>query len=158
MVEDKLFTKPSSFAHEESRLVMSIATFTDFKKVLEKVFDTGATVILYEAGVGCGRLAYRRIAGRISGKEEILEAFMNLKSEENWGKMTFKLNLEYGKGYVIVKDSFESRFYGFSSTPTCHYIRGYLTGFLSEFFGRKVEVKEIRCVSMGHKNCIFEVE
>jgi len=158
MVESELPARPPSLACEETKLVMSIATFADFKKVLEKIFDTGATVILYEAGIGCGKLAYHRIAERSSSKEDLLESFINLKSEENWGKITFKINMEYEKGYVVVKDSFESKLYGISSTPTCHYMRGYLKGFLSEFFGRKVEVREIRCISMGHKNCIFEVK
>lgn len=157
-VKEGLFTEYSHFADDGNKFMMSMVTFLDFKKSLEGLFDTGAAVILYEAGLGCGRRAYQRMNRKNPSKKEVLETLRNFKFNENWGKIKFDIDLKSGRGFITVSDSFEGKLYDFSPTPVCHYLRGYIGGFLSEMFGRELEIREIKCVAIGDKNCIFEIK
>ncbi len=144
-------------SYTEDRFSMTVVTFVDLKKVLEGLLDTGAAVILYEAGLGCGRRMYMRMRKQYSSREEILKAFIDLKLSENWGEIKVDVNLDSGEGKIVVYKSFEGKYYGASSTPICHFFKGYIEGFLRELIGREITVEETKCVAMGDENCTFEI-
>jgi hypothetical protein len=64
--------------------VIRLVTFTDFKRSLEETFGTGANVIFYEVGRGCGRRSCKRLLRKYSGKEKLLQALCRYKRDEGW--------------------------------------------------------------------------
>jgi predicted hydrocarbon binding protein len=134
-------------------------TFGQFKDALELIFSpSAASVILYTAAVKCGVHLYKRLKKEFDAKEGALRLFSRLKREESWGDITFRdVDLENGSGKVIVKGSFES-IARETSEPSCHFLRGFLAGFLSELFNSPVVVTEEKCASSGAANCQFRFE
>jgi len=61
------------------------------------------------------------------------------------------------KGRIIVEGSFEAKGYGKSTIPVCHFLRGYLAGFLSTILVAKVELLETKCLAKGDGHCEFQV-
>jgi len=64
---------------------------------------------------------------------------------------------EDGTGVVRVEDCFEAKAYGPSSEPVCHFVRGYIEGFLSSAFRKELWVTETSCIAKGDRECVFEV-
>ena len=131
-------------------------TFNDMVSALELIFSpSAASVILFTAAVKCGAQSYNRMMKRASTKEEILNHLSELKKDENWGKISF-LDVDFvnGSGRVIIVDSFES-IARKTAQPSCHFFRGFLAGFLSELFGKTIEVTEEKCAGKGDEHCEF---
>jgi predicted hydrocarbon binding protein len=138
--------------------IMRLVTFTDFKKCLEETFGSGATVIFYEVGKGCGRRSCNRLTRKYPEKEKLFKALARYKRNERWGKIRFQLDLKLGTGRIIVADSFEAKQYGQSEKPVCHFLRGYLEGFLTQAYNKPLKVIEVRCFAQGDRLCEFLVE
>ncbi|KYH38256.1 MAG: hypothetical protein AYL30_005460 [Candidatus Hecatellales archaeon B24] len=127
--------------------------FGDMQRALERLFASGAQVILYESGIECGRRSYQRhMKGKVHAKA-VTSALRRLKLMERWGK--FKIDLE--KGVILVKDSFEADGYGGSDVPVCHFMRGYLTGFFTEYLKKEVKIVEEQCEAQGKPYCLFRI-
>jgi len=91
-------------------------------------------------------------------KETALSCLSELKSEENWGKLSFQnAGFEKGSGKVILIDSFEAAARK-TCQPGCHFFKGFLTGFLSELFSKNVTVAEEKCAGKGDEHCEFTFE
>jgi len=138
--------------------IMRLVTFTDFKKCLEETFGSGATVIFYAVGKGCGRRSCTRLMQKYPDRARLLKAIIRHKRNERWGSIKFELNMKRGTGRVIVRDSFEAQQFGPSREPVCHFFKGYLEGALSQTFKKPLKVTEIECIAKGDKSCIFKVE
>jgi predicted hydrocarbon binding protein len=90
-------------------------------------------------------------------KEEALMLLSRLKSKEKWGKISFR-NVDYtrGSGRIIIFNSFETAAKD-GSRLGCHFLRGFLAGFLSELFEKEnIEVVEEKCASKGYSHCEFK--
>jgi predicted hydrocarbon binding protein len=138
--------------------IMRLVTFTDFKKCLEETFGSGASVIFYEVGRGCGRRSCNRLLRKYSDREKLLKALTRYKYNEKWGKIRFKLDMKSGVGKILITESFEAKQYGQSTEPVCYFLRGYLKGFLTQTFKKPLKVTEIACIAQGNKTCEFKVE
>jgi len=94
-------------------------------------------------------------------KEEALRRLHELKRKENWGKLTFRdVDFVNGSGKVIVADAFETiaRKAGEgreTSQPCCNFLRGFLSGFLSELFEKSITITEEKCAGKGDEHCEF---
>ena len=131
-------------------------TFVDMERGLEEKFKWAGILLLLEVGEECGRRSYSRFA--LTGKPDldILRELSRWKSEENWGELSFeKMKLKNATGRIKIKNSFETKGRK-SRTPVCYFFRGFLTGFLSELFKRKIKVTERKCEACGEKCCVFE--
>jgi len=138
---------------------MRFDTFGVFESALEEIFSpSAASVILQSSANKCGRQTCRRITIEVKDKRNVLAYLSHLKESMNWGKMSFQdVDLENGTGKIRVLDSFESLVHK-STQPSCHFLRGFLAGFLSELFGRDVSITEIKCAGKGDDHCDFEFE
>jgi predicted hydrocarbon binding protein len=94
-------------------------------------------------------------------KEEAFHILSEVKKEENWGKLSFRdVDFVNGSGKIIVEDAFEtvvrkaekSRK---ASQPCCNFLRGFLSGFLSELFEKSITVTEENCAGKGDEQCEF---
>lgn len=144
---------------EKIGFLMRFDTFCVFESALEEIFSpSAASVILQASANKCGRQACRRITMEIKDKGNVLAYLSHLKESMNWGKISFQsVDLEKGTGKVRVLDSFESLVRK-CAQPSCHFLRGFLAGFLSELFGRDISVSEVKCAGKGDIHCEFEFE
>jgi hypothetical protein len=136
--------------------------FNDLVSALELIFSpSAASVILFTAAVRCGAQSYNRMKKEFGTKEEALRRLSELKRKENWGKMTFRdVDFVKGIGKVIVADAFETmarraKVGREAGQPCCNFLRGFLTGYLSELFGRSLTIIEETCVGKGDEHCEF---
>lgn len=134
-------------------------TFGQIKSALEEVFSpSAASVILYVAARKCGERSCKRLMEKAETKETALSCLSELKSEENWGKLSFRnVDFEKGSGKVTLIDSFETVAEE-TCQPGCHFFKGFLTGFLSELFAKTITVTEEKCAGKGDKHCEFTFE
>jgi len=138
------------------------ATFNDMVSALELIFSpSAASVILFTAAVKCGAQSHNRVKKKFKTKEEALSLLSELKRKENWGNLTFRdVDFVNGSGRIIVVDAFETmaRKAGKSreiGQPCCNFLRGFLSGFLSELFEKTITVTEEKCAGKGDEYCEF---
>ena len=142
---------------ENKAFIFRNVTFADFKRALEEEFGSGAIIILYEAGRKCGERSYGRFSKETLKVEELLARLARYKHGERWGDLKFKLDLSTGEGEVDVYECFEARAYGSSKVPVCHFMRGFLEGFLSKALQHSLTIKEVACIAEGKEFCRFKV-
>jgi len=137
-------------------------TFNDLVSALELIFSpSAASVILFTAAVRCGAQSYNRMKKKYGAKEEALRRLSELKRKENWGKLIFRdVDFVNGSGKVIVTDAFETMARKAevgreAGQPCCSFLRGFLTGFLSELFERSLTITEEKCAGKGDEHCEF---
>ncbi|MEM2210972.1 MAG: V4R domain-containing protein [Nitrososphaerales archaeon] len=138
--------------------IMRVITFTDIKKAIEERYNpSGAAVIFYDMGKGCGKRSVKRFMSKYKDKVKLLNAIAKHKKYEGWGGVEFKIDLKKQIGEVIVSNSFEAKQYGASSNPVCYFFKGYLSGVLSEVLERDVNLIEEECIAKGDKVCRFKL-
>ena len=136
-------------------VVFKDETFADLKRSMEDVFGAGARAVMYFLGRICGQRTYFKLSLLYQGKG-LFQACIELKEQEGWGTFQCEINGD-GVGTVWVEDCFEARGYGPSSEPVCHFVRGYIEGFLSSAFRKELWVTETSCIARGDRECVFEV-
>jgi predicted hydrocarbon binding protein len=125
---------------------------------LELIFSpSAASVILFTAAMRCGVQSYNRMKKEFETKEEALHHLSELKRKEKWGKLTFHdVDFVNGSGKAIVVDSLETMARKTKrEEPCCNFLRGFLSGFLSELFEKSVTVTEEKCAGTGDEHCEF---
>jgi len=137
-------------------------TFNDMVSALELIFSpSAASVILFTAAVKCGAQSFKRMKKMFGTKEEALSYLSELKSEENWGKLSFReVDFVNGSGKITIVDSFETvarkeEKGRETNQPCCNFFRGFLSGFLSELFKKTITITEEKCVGKGDEHCEF---
>jgi len=140
-------------------------TFKDLVSALELIFSpSAASVILFTAAVKCGSQSYNRLKKEFGTKEEAFRRLSELKSKENWGKLTFQdVDFNTGSGKVVVADAFETMARKeekgqVTGQPCCNFLRGFLSGFLSEIFEKSITITEEKCAGKGDEHCEFIFE
>lgn len=133
-------------------------TFAEIGKSLENVFSsTAGAVIKRVMGRTCGERFWIKMTKTGVSRREALKHLSLQKNMENWGEITYQ-NLDFTKrsGKIIVKASFEAR--GLSKSrenPSCHFLSGFFTGFLSGLFDENIAVVEEKCLAKGDPQCEF---
>jgi predicted hydrocarbon binding protein len=137
-------------------------TFSDMVSALELIFSpSAASMILFTAAVRCGTQWYNRMKKKFETKDEALRILSEVKKEENWGKLSFRdVDFVNGSGKIIVEDAFETVVRKAEksrevSQPCCNFLRGFLSGFLSELFEKSITITEEKCAGKGDEQCEF---
>ena len=131
-------------------------SFNRMKRGLEEVFASSAPILIAAAmGKPCGQLECRRILRNAKSKDDVLKHLSELKKKENWGEISFhEIDYIEALGTIRVEKAFETRDRR-SDTPVCHFLRGFLAGFLSQLFEKPGAVTETRCSGKGDEYCEF---
>lgn len=147
---------------KRDRFSFQFETFKDMEQALELIFSqSAASTILFTAAVRCGAQYFKRTMKKMEKKQDVLSYLSELKREENWGELSFSdVDFAKGTGMVTVIDSFETvarkdHRSQKTSQPCCHFLRGFLAGFLSELFQKTTTVTEEKCAGKGDKCCEF---
>jgi uncharacterized protein len=70
-----------------------------------------------------------------------------------WGILEIECDPNTYEGKIIVKDSFIADVYGAADQPVCAFMSGYFAGYLTEYFGKNISVREVSCKATGKKFC-----
>ncbi len=70
-----------------------------------------------------------------------------------WGILEIDCDPETFEGKIIVRDSFIADVYGETDQPVCAYMSGYFAGYLTEYSGKNIRVREVSCKATGHEVC-----
>jgi predicted hydrocarbon binding protein len=70
-----------------------------------------------------------------------------------WGILEIEFNPETYEGKIIVKDSFIADTFGRADQPVCAFMSGYFAGYLTEYFGKAISVREVSCKATGKDHC-----
>lgn len=70
-----------------------------------------------------------------------------------WGILEIECDPNTYEGKIIVKDSFIADTYGPSEQPVCAFMSGYFAGYLTDYFGKAISVREVSCKATGKKYC-----
>jgi len=137
-------------------VLLSFETISEIESALEEIFSpSAASTILCIIAKKTGANSGEKIMKKTGTKEKALKYLSKLKNNENWGELSFQ-NIDYtkGSGKIIIIDSFES-IARKTTQPCCHIFRGFLEGFLSQLFGKTIEVTEEKCAGKGDPHCEF---
>ncbi len=113
---------------------------SDFAKSVTEIFGREGGTIFYLVGEKSGRRsAKRRLKESKGSNEKALHHLEFLKREQHWGDIEFTgLDLGRKTGKISLKNCFDVSFK--SSVGECYFMRGFLTGFLSELFQDNITV------------------
>lgn len=70
-----------------------------------------------------------------------------------WGILEIECDPKTYQGKIIVKDSFIADVYGGSDQPVCAFMSGYFAGYLTDYFGKNISVREVSCKATGKNVC-----
>ncbi len=70
-----------------------------------------------------------------------------------WGILEIECDPKTYEGKIIVKDSFIADVYGSADQPVCAFMSGYFAGYLTDYFGKNISVREVSCKVTGKKVC-----
>jgi len=141
---------------EGEGFLLRFESFNRMKRGIEEVFAGSAPILIAAAmGKPCGQLECRRILRNAKSKDEALKHLSELKKKENWGEISIiEINYSETFGKIRVENAFETRDRR-SDSPVCHFLRGFLAGFLSQLFEKPIAVIETRCSGKGDEYCEF---
>ena len=137
-------------------ILLSFEIISEIESALEEIFSpSAASTILCTAAKKSGANLCKKIMKKAKTKEKALHYLSKLKNNENRGKLSFQ-NIDFANesGKVIIINSFESIAHKITQ-PCCHIFRGFLEGFLSQLFGKTIEITEEKCAGKGDPHCKF---
>lgn len=115
---------------------------TVFNEITHSIVDffgkEGAALISY-LGLSSGRmLAKQNMRINKDNRLKAIELMINLKRNQNWADLEIiDINERDYTGKILVKSCFCQN----KDAHDCYYLRGFLTGFLSEIFQMKISVR-----------------
>ncbi len=85
------------------------------------------------------------------GEEDSLKRAKNLMEGRGWGEeIELEEDLVTAKGSIEVDKTLEM--------PSCNLLRGMICGLYEGVRGGLIEVKEVKCQSLDHEHCEFEIK
>jgi predicted hydrocarbon binding protein len=144
-----------------------LAIDTDFYKGLKTNlyarFQSGASLILYEMGVGYGELMAKNIKGMGSGRIEVYKRFMERGKHQGYGE--FKVPILQaiisglkGEAKIYLKDSFFAASAGNTGKVECWIVAGMIAGAARKILDKEVTCVEELCISKGDDHCEFRLK
>jgi predicted hydrocarbon binding protein len=144
-----------------------MAIDTNFYKGLHdqlyKVFDSGASTILYEMGVGYGKLAAGVITRGGKSRIGMYRDFMARGKYQGMGVFHLPISslVPAALGQEInvkLRNSFFSQAVGKTGHIECFIFAGTIAGAASELFRKSYTCAETKCMSKGDAECEFRLK
>lgn len=127
---------------------------------LYRRFDTAASSILYEMGVGYGEMYSKKVDEIGKGKFEAYKMFVERGKRHGYGEFIVPL-LEAiltgvkGEGKVVLKNSFFATASGITGKTECWIVAGMIAGAAKKMLNKEVVCTEIMCLSKRDQHCQF---
>jgi predicted hydrocarbon binding protein len=144
-----------------------LAIDTDFYKGLRTNlyarFQSGASLILYEMGVGYGEQMAKSIAEMGAGRIEVYKRFMERGKHQGYGEFKVPILQSIISGLkveakVILKSSFFAASAGNTGKTECWIISGMIAGAARKILSKEVTCVEELCMSKGDDHCEFKLK
>lgn len=119
-----------------------------------------AAVVLNQLGIAIGRAAMSYSKDKIESQNDLPAVVDSVLSARGWGRcLDLTRQSTGGRTIYVFKLKGTPMSYERKSTePSCHMMRGILSGWLEAFSDAKaVNSMEKECESMGKQFCVFEV-
>ena len=137
----------------ERAMITHTTTFVDIIRTLNETVPQSEGLLML-SGLNGGTHAARYFKNIITiDKYNFKDVLKELFIAVGWGILDISCDYETLSGRIFVRDSFIAEIYGEAEHPVCAYMSGYFAGFLTEVLGRPMQVREVRCKSMGHDIC-----
>ena len=138
--------------------VYRLMQFT-LRDVIIQNFDTAtADRIFYQAGELAGRQLFRNALSRNTRFEDFLKELQELLTALKIGILRVeKSDLEKMEFTLTVAEDLDCSGLPVCDETVCTYDEGFISGLISEYSGREIEVREVDCWCSGDRVCRFEV-
>jgi predicted hydrocarbon binding protein len=141
-------------------IIMPIETFREIWEGFETILTpSGLEAVLYDVGKKNGTYYAKYLSEKYGVKgNELISAIIQASKATGWGIVELKnIHSKRPSGTIIVKECFEALARGKKPYKVCHWIRGFVAGFLSLVSGQPVEAVETKCLAVGDDHCEFEI-
>ncbi len=136
---------------EKRRLVVLNSIFMKIQKTLEASLGQSSAKVLHTAGEEFGH-KYMEITRQENNDITVQDLLTELEITDF---VKARFNSESMRFEVL--DSPIALNYGESEKPVCHFLTGFFTGIVSEYYGKPVAYEETSCEAMGEDVCVFEL-
>ena len=142
-------------------MVFTQPAFGAFIRALQETLGPSGTAILYHMGFSLGSSAFKShlpppsVRNRYEIAMTITKEFLRASGI---GRVELTgLNRRACSARVRVWGNFECELFKGSASPTSHFVRGIIAGWLSAYFNREVYAEETRCIAVGDSYCEFRI-
>ena len=147
----------------ENRVVLlGTGTFVELQKGAEELMGMQADAVFYDAGIRSGREGWHALHMELKEHgDSLIRRMFSFTDENGFGWFKIKdLTIEPKdrRGSITVSNSFIAHTYGKAKKPVCHFIAGFLSGFISSEWGVEVICDETSCSAVSGDVCVFEWE
>jgi predicted hydrocarbon binding protein len=144
-------------------MIIDTEFYKGLRSKLYSKFDSGASIILYEMGVGYGEIMAKNIQEMGAGKLEVYRKFIKKGKLQGYGEFGVPLleSLITGmkrEAKVYVNSSFFSHAAGQTGKTECWIIAGMIAGAAKIIYGREMVCVEEKCGSKGDPRCEFHLK
>jgi predicted hydrocarbon binding protein len=174
LIEEDTLGNPITFNRESGRLedtflnlrviVLDEEFYRGIRNKLYDSFQSGASVILYDMGLGYGELMGKSIQRMGTHQLKIMTDFMNLGKRRGYGTFhtpLLKLILSgiQGEPVVRLRDSFFSTTVGKTGKTECYLLAGIIAGAAMVILKKDdIVCIEEKCLSKGDRYCEFKIK
>lgn len=155
-------------------IVMFTESFQELARGMQDAIGTEAEGVLYDAGIYSGKNSTKVLlkSWKERGKA-FLEKWKDFYSSSGVGWFKIKdidIDLDNGTGYILLIQSFAAEKYREINdntklteknmktiNPLCHFLTGFFVGVFEELTRKKIECKEVKCVTKKDVYCEFQL-
>ena len=143
-------------------VLLGTGTFIELQKGAEDLIGMQADAVFYDAGIRSGKEGWFALHTELKERgDSLIQKLFSFTGETGFGWFHVEdllLESEKKRGSIKVSNSFIANTYGTAEKPVCHFIAGFLAGFISSDWGVEVICNETRCSAVSGDLCIFEWE
>lgn len=139
--------------------IMPIEIFREIWEGFETILTpSGLEAVLYDVGKRNGTYYAKYLSEKYNVKgDELLSAIIQAIKATGWGIVEVRtIDFKNLSGTIIVKECFEALAREKKPYKVCHWIRGFVAGFLSLVLHQPIEAVETKCLAVGDEHCEFE--
>jgi len=143
-------------------VLLGTGTFIELQKGAEELIGKQSDAVFYDAGIRSGKEGWYALHTELKENGDVLIMKMFSFAEESglgWFLVeSLNIEPEGRRGSVTVSHSFIAHTYGRAEKPVCHFIAGFIAGFVSAAWGVEVTCTETFCSAVSGDVCVFEWE
>jgi len=142
----------------ERCIIITQARMQEIFSRLSEIFQSGANVIIYEAGKAAGRRFINEISEVTqTNKEKILKTAVQRFTDAGLGKIEVaEFNLEENKVKFRIRNNFFAEIRQEESTY-CNCVEGFVSGMYEQAMHKTPKIKETKCVGKGDPYCEWQI-
>ena len=128
-------------------------------RLMDLLGDTLGANIIYQMGKDMGRSMFDHLEGEVKSHNDLVEMMDTVLAERGWGRCRELKQVEMKDSTYHIKTEGNpiSGKHGLNE-PMCHTIRGFYSGFLEGYIGKRSKHSEqLTCRALGAPYCTFEI-